>query len=101
MKYEYEEKGYTNPQFLQGASTRHASFIEADDAIYGVGATPFEAFENALNVLGQRGYDVEDVANPFEDVPPDPPEEAKEAFEEGHVNCYIAFYAEREEGVDT
>lgn len=59
------------------------------DCYTGIGSTPHEAGEDALEQAAQNGWDVEGVANHYPDKMP---KEIRKQPEDGELQCYVVLY---------
>lgn len=65
-EFSLEYHGIDYPSYWQGAGV---SFTKWDNCFVGVGDTPFEAGEDALENAAQCGYDVDEIENDLENEP--------------------------------
>lgn len=57
-EFSVEFLGIDHPQYFQGVS---ASYTDWDEVVCGIGDTPAEAFDDALECLAQAGFDCETI----------------------------------------
>ena len=65
ISYEIINHGVNNSQYFQGCGT---AFTEFDEVATGIGSTPGEALEDALDSLAQDGWETETVTDKLSDV---------------------------------
>jgi len=71
QEYEFKNLGVENDQYFQGAGT---SFTDWDDVFVGIGSSPYEAAEDALEDAASSGKNVDNIKNDMskeETVPED------------------------------
>jgi len=93
--HEFINHGIDFPSYFQGAGV---AFTDWDECFTGIGDTPKEAAEDALEIAAQSGYDVEKITNDLDDFPSAYAETQEEndedegEFEGEYPNFYVTLY---------
>jgi len=65
-EHEFVNHGIDFPSYFQGAGV---AFTDWDECFTGIGDTPKEAAEDALEIAAQSGYNVDKIDNDLDDFP--------------------------------
>ena len=89
--YSIDDMGVDHPQYFQGAGT---AFTNWEECFVGVGNTPYEALEEALDNAACNEWDVETIPNNLSDESDisEPEENEDEGEEPSELQHYVALY---------
>ena len=84
MQHEIEDIGVDYPDYFTG---RGVSFTKWDDVFVGIGNSPWEACEDALEQAASAGWAVDDIPNTLSEV--------SEIGEREDAHHFVAVYLEK------
>ena len=87
LSFEVINHGVENSQYFQGCGIAYTSF---EDVATGIGDSPFEALEDALESLAQNDWDVSGIKNELSKESEIPVNEENEENESMDVFHYVS-----------
>ena len=87
LSFEVINHGVENSQYFQGCGIAYTSF---EDVATGIGGSPFEALEDALESLAQNDWDVSGIKNELSKESEIPVNEENEENESMDVFHYVS-----------
>jgi len=90
-EYTFVDRGVINSQYYEGCGVVASGYW--DDVAYGIGSTPLEAANDALECLAQNDWDVDNIVIP-DDIKNNDPEHLDDMKDEMcdlwyHVEVYV------------